>query len=136
MAARTRIIGTVLKHTLNRLTLRIARGSHGPFSIVKHVGRKSGRAYETPIIVQPASGGFMIELTYGAHVDWYRNVVAASGCVIAYKGRDYPVTGIEPVSTAVGIAAFAPYQRRLLTIIHRQHFVLFRSAAAPSPRRE
>lgn len=57
--------GTVLKHTLNRLTSRVARGKGGPFALVKHVGRKSGRPYETPIIVQPISGGFVIELTYG-----------------------------------------------------------------------
>ncbi|MDQ1551731.1 MAG: hypothetical protein QOD50_1153, partial [Actinomycetota bacterium] len=48
----TSLWGTILKHTLNPLTLRAARRGRGPFSIVTSVGRKSGRIYETPIIVQ------------------------------------------------------------------------------------
>jgi deazaflavin-dependent oxidoreductase (nitroreductase family) len=123
MAKRNRVLGTILKHTLNRVTTRIANSGRGPFSIVRHVGRKSGKTYETPIIVQPTEGGFMIELTYGPEVDWYRNVVAANGCVIRYKGRDYSVHGIEPVDAVTGIGAFSPLQRRLLTMLHRAHFV-------------
>jgi hypothetical protein len=46
-------IGTILKHTLNPLTRRVARSRFGPFAIVQHVGRRSGKTYETPIIVQP-----------------------------------------------------------------------------------
>jgi hypothetical protein len=72
--------GTILKHTLNPLTLRAARRGRGPFSIVTSADRKGGKAYETPIIVQPTEGGFMIELTYGDQVQWYRNVLAAGGC--------------------------------------------------------
>jgi hypothetical protein len=51
---RTRI-GTrffwLLKNTLNRVTGRMARAGHGPFSLIRHVGRKSGRTYETPVIL-------------------------------------------------------------------------------------
>jgi deazaflavin-dependent oxidoreductase (nitroreductase family) len=117
--------GAFLKHTLNRLTLRMARRGVGPFSLVRHVGRKSGKTYETPIIIQPTAGGFMIELTYGDKVDWYRNVVAAGGCVLRYHGSDHTVTAIEPVDAATGLAAFSPLQRRLLTVLRRSHFVRF-----------
>ena len=34
---------TVLKYTLNPLTRRLARSSFGPFSIVRHIGRRSGK---------------------------------------------------------------------------------------------
>jgi len=117
--------GAFLKHTLNRLTLRMARRGIGPFSLVRHVGRKSGRTYETPIIIQPTDGGFMVELTYGDKVDWYRNVLAAGGCVLRYKGVDHVVTAIEPVEATTGLAAFTPAQRRLLTVLRRSHFVRF-----------
>ena len=119
--------GTILKHTLNPLTLRAARRGRGPFSIVTSVGRKSGKTYETPIIVQPTDGGFMIELTYGDRVQWYRNVVAAGGCRITYKGTEYDITRIEPVDAAAGLAAFPPSQRRILTLLRRKHFVRFRT---------
>lgn len=85
----------VLKRTLNPVTLRAARQGRGPFSIVTSVGRKTGKTYETPIIVQPTEGGFMIELTYGDQVQWYRNVRAAGHCVITYRGVRYAVTGVR-----------------------------------------
>lgn len=47
---RTRLFW-LLNNTLNRVTRRIARSRHGPFSPVRHVGRKSGRTYETPVIL-------------------------------------------------------------------------------------
>jgi len=116
-------IGTLLKHTLNRVTTRAARGRGGPFALVKHVGRKSGKPYETPIIVQPIEGGFVIELTYGPEVDWYRNVVAANGCRILYHGTEHVIEGLEPLSAAEGIAAFTPGQQRILRLLRRDHFV-------------
>ncbi len=66
-----------LKHYFNPLTRRIARSSFGPFALVRHVGRRSGKQYETPIIVQPVDDGFVFELTYGPEVDWYKNMLAA-----------------------------------------------------------
>jgi deazaflavin-dependent oxidoreductase (nitroreductase family) len=122
-------IGSVLKHTLNRLTLRIAHGG-GAFAIVKHVGRKSGTPYETPIIAKPVPGGLMIELTYGDRVDWYRNVRAAGGCVILLGGAEWVITGFEEVDAATGRAAFTPLQRGVLLILRRKHFVRFLGAPA------
>ena len=116
-------IGTLLKHTLNRVTTRAARGKGGPFALVKHVGRKSGKPYETPIIVQPTAGGFVIELTYGPEVDWYRNVVAANGCTILYHGVEHVIEGLEPMDAASGLAAFTPGQQRILRLLRREHFV-------------
>ncbi|MEI6779100.1 MAG: hypothetical protein WCK70_19540 [Chloroflexales bacterium] len=73
---------TLIKHTLNPLTRWLARSSIGPFSLIRHVGRRSGKTYETPLIVAPICGGFMIELTYGHDVDWYKNRAAC-----AIRGR-------------------------------------------------
>lgn len=41
----------ILKYTLNPLTRRLARSTIGPFAIVRHIGPRSGKVYETPIIV-------------------------------------------------------------------------------------
>jgi hypothetical protein len=76
----------LLKNTLNRLTTRVARSGRGPFSLVRHVRRKSGIVYETPIIVAAAPEGFVAELTYGEDVNWYRNIVAAGGCDLLAAG--------------------------------------------------
>jgi deazaflavin-dependent oxidoreductase (nitroreductase family) len=117
-----------LKHTLNRLTTRLARSGHGPFSLVRHVGRRSGRDYETPVILAPVSDGFVAELTYGPDVDWYKNVLAAGGCTVIHHGKEYTITNVSPCTPEQGRAAY-PYPARLiLTLLGRDEFRLLRAA--------
>ena len=117
---------TLLKHTLNPLTRRMARSSFGPFSIIRHVGRRSGKLYETPIIVSRLGDGFVIELTYGPDVDWHKNVVAAGGCTVLWHGRKYIIDGIEPLDTETGRAAFPWLARMILRLTRRKHFELLK----------
>lgn len=114
---------TFLKRIFNPLILRSAGTRHSPFAVVHHVGRKSGRPYQTPIIVQQVTDGLMAELTYGPKVDWYHNVVAAGGCRVRWHGQDYIVVGLEPVDAETGLAAFPRHQRLVLQILRRRHFV-------------
>ena len=86
--------------------MRLARTGHGPFSLVRHVGRKSGTIYETPLIVSRVPDGFVAELTYGPEVSWYRNIVAAGRCVIIFRGAEYRIDRIESCTAAEGLAAF------------------------------
>ena len=116
-------VGIVLKHTLNPLTRRLARSSHGPFSIVRHVGRRSGKQYETPLIVVPISNGFVAELTYGPNVDWYKNVVAAGGCTLIRNGKEYVIDKLEPLDADTGRAAFPLPAQLILRLLKRQHYV-------------
>ena len=111
-----------LKHTLNHLTRRLARTSVGPIAIVRHIGRRSGKVYETPIIVAPVEGGFMIELTYGHNVDWHKNVLAAGGCTIIRHGKEFAINKIEPIDPETGRAAFTPLQRFALHLLKRKDF--------------
>jgi hypothetical protein len=65
----------LLKNTLNRLTSRLARAGYGPFSLIRHVGRKSGRTYETPVMLVQVPEGFIAELTLarmwiGTAISW------------------------------------------------------------------
>jgi deazaflavin-dependent oxidoreductase (nitroreductase family) len=113
---------TLIKHTLNPLTRWLARSSIGPFSLIRHVGRRSGKAYESPLIVAPIRGGFMIELTYGPDVDWHKNIVAAGGCTVVRRGQAYEIDRIARVDTATGLAAFPPSQRFVLRLFRRTHF--------------
>lgn len=112
----------MLKYTLNPLTRRLARSSCGPFSIVRHAGRRSGKDYETPIIVAPVEDGFVIELTYGYDVDWHKNIVAAGGCTVIWHGKAYGIDKIEPLDAETGRAAFPQPQRSILRILGMKHF--------------
>ena len=110
----------MLSNTLNRATLRAARSGRGPFSLVRQVGRKTGRTRETPLILAPTPDGFVAELTYGPGVAWYRNVVAAGQCVIVHKGVEHHIDRIEPCSTEDGLRAFG-YPRALVLRLLRRH---------------
>lgn len=112
----------LLRYTVNPLTRRLARSSVGPFSLVRHVGRRSGKAYETPLIVSRVADGFVIELTYGPDVDWHKNVVAAGRCTVIWHGQEYVIDRIEPLPTQIGMAAFPLPQQLILRLLRRTHF--------------
>ncbi|MGO4103719.1 nitroreductase family deazaflavin-dependent oxidoreductase [Leifsonia sp. YAF41] len=61
------------------------------WAIVHHRGRRSGTLYATPIALVPtvSSTDFLIGLPWGAQTNWARNVLAAGGATITWKGRDY-----------------------------------------------
>jgi hypothetical protein len=123
---RTRFLW-VLNHTLNRVTVPLARSGHGPFSLIQHVGRKSGRTYETPVILARVPEGFVSELTYGENVNWYRNSVAAGGCVVLYHGRPHRIAGIEPCSVERGLSAYPAALRLILKAGRRKEFRVLRA---------
>jgi deazaflavin-dependent oxidoreductase (nitroreductase family) len=75
----------------NRITSRFAARLPG-FGILTHVGRKSGKVYQTPVNVFRAPEGFLIALTYGRESEWVRNVIAAGGCELENRGVRYQLS--------------------------------------------
>jgi len=125
---------TFIKHTLNRVTAGMARRGIPPFSLVRTVGRRSGRTYETPLILARVPGGFVAELTYGDEVNWYRNLVAAGGGTLVWRGREFAVGAPEPMATDAGLRAFGPPAEWVLRLLRRREFRLLREADAPRAR--
>jgi deazaflavin-dependent oxidoreductase (nitroreductase family) len=85
-SSRLRWISPFTKRVVNPITRRFAGRLPG-FAIVEHVGRRSGRTYRTPLNVFRHDDRYVFALTYGAEVDWVRNVVAAGGCSMETRGR-------------------------------------------------
>ena len=121
-----------VSHTVNRITGPMVRAGRGPWALLRHVGRRSGRVYETPLLLARTADGFVAELTYGTGVDWYRNIVAAGRCVVVRRGVEYRVDRIEPCPTAEGLAAFALPQRTVLRLARRHEFRRLHVAAEHS----
>ncbi len=111
------------KYVTNRILRGFASFSHGPFAIIRHVGRRSGKPYETVIMVWPMGEGFVIALTYGPKVDWYRNILAAGGCTVFWHRRVYAVGKPEPVDVKTALPAFSPLHQFILRLIGIQDFV-------------
>lgn len=59
------------------------------WAVIHHRGRRSGTHYETPIAVVPTRDRsvILVGLPWGATTNWARNVVAAGGASLAWKGR-------------------------------------------------
>ncbi|HUA02506.1 MAG TPA: nitroreductase/quinone reductase family protein [Solirubrobacteraceae bacterium] len=131
--ARSRFLW-LLNHTLNRVTSRIAHSGHGPFSLIRHVGRKSGRTYETPVILAEVPEGFIAELTYGENVNWYRNVVASGRCVVVHHRAEYQVNGIETCDAERGRNAYPAPFRLILKAVGRDKFRLLRADRSEARR--
>lgn len=72
------------------VTNRIARTHAGwapGMAVVHHVGRTSGKAYRTPVLIFRDGDDEVIELTYGSGSDWVRNVLAAGECDLRTRRR-------------------------------------------------
>jgi len=105
--------------------------SHGPFAIIQHVGRRSGKPYETVLWVWQMREGFVIALTYGTEVDWYRNMRAANGGAIYWHKRHYNVGKPELIDTEKALTAFPAFFRLLFHTFGKQmKFVLLQPSGS------
>ena len=116
-------IRTFNKYVTNRVLRGFANRSHGPFAIIRHVGRRSGKPYETVIMVWPTGEGFVMALTYGPKVDWYRNMLAAGGGTVFWHRRVYAVGKPEPIDAKTALPVFPTPFRQALGRIGLQDFV-------------
>jgi deazaflavin-dependent oxidoreductase (nitroreductase family) len=112
----------LLKNGLNRVVIPPARRGRGPFALVRHVGRKTGKHYETPLLLARLGDDFVAELTYGPSVAWHRNVVAAGGCQVVAGGVTYDIDRIEILPTGDGLRAFGNPAAMVLRLLRRRDF--------------
>src|ERR1700738_445075 len=59
------------------------------FGILTHIGRKSGKVYQTPVNVFRTPNGFVIALTYSGESEWVKSVLGAGSCELKTVGRKY-----------------------------------------------
>jgi deazaflavin-dependent oxidoreductase (nitroreductase family) len=95
------------------LILRSAGTASSPTAVVEHVGRTSGRRYETPVVAAPTDDGFVIALPYGPNTDWLKNVRTAGHATIRFGGASYDVDHPELVDIQQVDDRFAPKEQRL-----------------------
>jgi deazaflavin-dependent oxidoreductase (nitroreductase family) len=101
------------------LALRSAGKEGSNTSVVRHVGRRSGRTYETPVIAVQHDDSFLIALPYGTRTDWLKNVLDSGSAAIVTKGHVYHVDQPEVIPMADATSYFRPREQRM----HRQFHV-------------
>lgn len=76
-------------------TIKDIENGKGPYSLIRHTGRKSGKSYRTPVDAAYLGGHVLITLPYGRRSDWLRNVLAKGGCEIVHDHQTF--TASDPV---------------------------------------
>lgn len=70
-------------------------------AVIRHNGRRSGQAYETPVEAFDAAGDtVLILLPYGQSADWVRNVTAHGGAELLRAGERLTLANPRVVPTA------------------------------------
>jgi deazaflavin-dependent oxidoreductase (nitroreductase family) len=83
-----------------------------PWAVICHRGRRSGRAYRTPLLAFKRGRRLAVVVLYGEESDWLRNVLAG-GAQVVRGGRTYDLIdprvldadaaeGISPLGQALG----------------------------------
>ena len=101
------------------LALRSAGKEGTSTSVVRHVGRRSGRTYQTPVIAARHDDSFLIALPYGERTDWLKNVLAGGSAAIVSNGQTYEVNRPQVIPMMEATTYFRPREQRM----HRQFHV-------------
>ena len=89
------------RRMVNPRQLRTAGDPGAYAAVLRHVGRRSGHAYETPVVPFPTDDGFVVPLVYGDRADWVRNVLASGSATLVREGTTYSVDrpALVPLAT-------------------------------------
>lgn len=112
------------KRYTNRLMIKIAGKTHSPIALIRHIGRKTGIRYDTPIIAQKEAGYFVFALTYGKEVDWYRNIMGSKTGELLWRGKWYSLENPQPLNATHASGMFAQPMRAILRIINLQDYIV------------
>jgi deazaflavin-dependent oxidoreductase (nitroreductase family) len=111
------------KRVTNRITRKIAGARYSPICLIRHIGRRSGKLYETPMMAVRTVDGFVFALTYGPGVDWYRNVVAAGHATLRWQGQEYAIENPQTIDAETGQHAFPFPPSLILRLLGIRHFI-------------
>jgi deazaflavin-dependent oxidoreductase (nitroreductase family) len=115
----------------NDMTRHISGTERSSWGLLTHVGRRSGRTYQTSLGTCSYGDGFLLPLGYGPHTDWYRNLLAAGTGTLAWKGNTYQVERPELISGPEPMHAWGRSEQVLLRLAGMHDFVwLHRTQAA------
>lgn len=95
----------------------------GPFGVIEHIGRRSGRVHRTVILAFRRGDHVTIALTYGPDVDWLRNIETAGGARLHCGSAVLDLGPVVHLSTAEGRARMPSPVRVALRAIAVTEFV-------------
>jgi deazaflavin-dependent oxidoreductase (nitroreductase family) len=132
-------VRTFNKYVLNPAMLHVAGRKHWYASVIRHTGRRTGKAYATPVVAELVAGdGMIIPLPYGTGVDWLRNLLSAGKATVIVAGQSYDVTEPEIIDAATAGPLLSRRRRRIFDRVGIAQYVRLRCAnhrGSARPRR-
>ena len=92
------LLRRLMKGVINPRTLRAVARGESNYAAVHHFGRRTGRAYQTPVEAYRTAEGALILLPYGPVTDWCRNILTAGQCMVTLDGEDIALRAPAVVS--------------------------------------
>lgn len=134
-SAMVRIVMQPMTKALNPIILKLAGRRHFRMAAqIRHVGRRSGRTYTTPVSARRTGDSVLIALTFGNQSDWVRNVRSAGGGSIRIEGADMDVTqprfASREEARPLVRAAFGPMERAGFRMLGIKQVMILRAAPA------
>ena len=105
--------------TMRPIALRSAGREGSSTSVIRHVGRRSGRTYETPVVAVQHDDSFLVALPYGMRTDWLKNALDRGSATVVANGHMYEVDRPEVIPMGEATAYFRPREQHM----HRQFHV-------------
>jgi deazaflavin-dependent oxidoreductase (nitroreductase family) len=130
------LVRALNRRVINPRQMRSA-GTPGAYaSVIRHVGRRSGTPYETPIVPYPTADGFVVALPYGTRSSWVRNVLAAGSATLVTEGEvvDVDRPALVPLSDA--LEAIPEKEHGALRRFRVEQALALHRATAPADRAE
>src|ERR1700687_4914810 len=117
----------------NKLFLSFAGEPGTPYAVIRHLGRRTGQSYETPVLAAPTADGFVIALPYGIDVDWLRNLQASGQGEIIHGGTETPIAAPELIDD-ISASLLLPERWRLTwKVFAIKHYARLRHRSAVEP---
>lgn len=103
-----------INRTLTNRLLRPAAAVLPPFAVMEHQGRRTGRAYRTPVFAFRHGPDIVVVLSYGRDSDWVRNLLAAGSGSVVRAGRRARLTDVRvvPVADVPGMSPLGRFSAR------------------------
>lgn len=114
---------TVNKHVLNPLALGFAGRRYVPYGLVRHVGRRSRRVYDTPVLMATDDDRVLVPLPYGSDTDWVRNVRAAGDCTVVWQGDAYRAESPRLIALEAGRDAVPGWLHRSVRAVGTEQYL-------------
>jgi deazaflavin-dependent oxidoreductase (nitroreductase family) len=126
-----RFMRRVNRALTNRLVAPLA-GFVPPLALVRHVGRKTGRLYRTPVLAFPIHGGTLTPLPYGTDTDWLLNLLAAGAGEVESAGRRAAVENPRVLDAEEAMELVPELLRPLLRLASLPGFLVLDRSERPA----